>query len=169
MTPKERLIERFKALCEKHGVEVIAERIRSSPDSLKQVIAGTKLPSGKPRGVGPDIQQRLEKAFPGWSEPDAPPAPRGHAPPPKPPVDFADPQHDTGWQVLQDLDALHPTDREQWISELHRQAEKMREVVNAAREIERLRTMSSPTHSGSEGTTMVESPHAKPKKDRGVA
>lgn len=165
MTPKERLIERFKALCEKHGVDFVAGKIHSSPDSLKQVIAGTKLPSGKPRGIGPDIQQRLEKAFPGWSELE--PGERAHAPPPIR-KNFEDPERDTGWQVLQDLDALHPTDRDQWISELHRQAEKMREVVNAAREIERLRNMSSSTHTGSSGT-MVQSPHSGQKKDKGAA
>jgi transcriptional regulator with XRE-family HTH domain len=55
-------------------------------------------------------------------------APVKIAPPPKPPPGFQDPQHDTGWQVLHDLEDLHPADRAEWIASLHRLAEKSREI-----------------------------------------
>lgn len=45
-----------------------------SAENLKQIVAGTKLPSGSPRGVGPALQRKLDAAFPGWSKlVDAPP------------------------------------------------------------------------------------------------
>lgn len=58
----------------------------------------------------------------------ASPAPVNIAPPPKPPPGFKDPQRDTGWQVLQDLEDLHPTDKAEWVASLHRLAEKSREI-----------------------------------------
>jgi len=75
MTPKDRLIERFKALCKRHGVDVIAREIRANVDNLKQIIAGTKLPSGAPRGVGPTLQRKLEAKYPNWADSDIPRAP----------------------------------------------------------------------------------------------
>jgi len=45
---------------------------------------------------------------------------------------FEDPERDTGWHVMDDLDALHPDDRRAWIQELHNQAEKAREIGRAA-------------------------------------
>ena len=75
MTSKERLIEALRRLCARTegGVEAVADRAKLSAESLKQVLAGTKLPkSGNPRGVGPTAQKALAMAFPGWDEAPAP-------------------------------------------------------------------------------------------------
>lgn len=75
MTPKERVIASFKALCDRTegGVFAVAESIGASAESLQQVYNGYKLPSGAPRGIGPDVQRRLEDVYPGWATtgPDA--------------------------------------------------------------------------------------------------
>lgn len=82
MTPKEALINSLIALCERQGAqlvgedgakarqrgaEVVAAKAGVSADNLKQILAGTKLGSGEPRGVGPTLQRKLEAAFPGWA------------------------------------------------------------------------------------------------------
>lgn len=68
MTPKEHLIECVKLLCSSSGgAESVADQAGISVDNLKQILAGTKLESGNPRGVGPTIQRKLDAAFPGWS------------------------------------------------------------------------------------------------------
>jgi hypothetical protein len=68
MTAKDRLIEALKALCAREGgPTAVADEIGANDQTLKQIIAGTKLPSGRPRGVGPDLQRRLERRYPGWS------------------------------------------------------------------------------------------------------
>ncbi len=61
------LVEHLKRLCDLHGVDVVAEKARVSADNLKQILVGTKLPSGQPRGVGPQVADKLEKAFPNWA------------------------------------------------------------------------------------------------------
>lgn len=69
MTPKEHLIDCVKALCSAHGgPDAVGEAAGISPENLKQIVAGTKLPSGSPRGVGPALQRKLDAAFPGWSK-----------------------------------------------------------------------------------------------------
>ena len=45
----------------------MADRAKVSTENLKQIIAGTSLPSGAPRGVGPHLQSKLDAAYPGWS------------------------------------------------------------------------------------------------------
>lgn len=75
MTPKDRLISQLKALCKKHGVEAVAAEARVSADNLRQIIAGTKLESGEPRGVGPMLQRKLEAKYPGWSDSTEPAKP----------------------------------------------------------------------------------------------
>lgn len=68
MTPKQRLIEAFKALCEREGGHVnVADEIGANEQNLWQILAGIKLPSGEPRGVGPNLQRKLEERYPGWS------------------------------------------------------------------------------------------------------
>ena len=68
MTPKESMIQRLKALCTTHGVDVVAYEAHVSADNLRQIVAGTKLESGAPRGVGPNLQRKLEARYPGWAE-----------------------------------------------------------------------------------------------------
>lgn len=68
MTIKDHLIECLKALCRANGgPEGVAEASGVSAENLKQIIGGTKLPSGRPRGVGPGVQSKLDAAFPGWA------------------------------------------------------------------------------------------------------
>lgn len=68
MTPKEHLIHRLKVLCgASGGAEAVADQAGISADNLKQILAGTTLPSGAPRGVGPSIQRKLDAAYPGWA------------------------------------------------------------------------------------------------------
>ena len=68
-TPHEQLIAAFRALCDREGGPVkVAEEIDASDDYLKQIYAGTKLPKGNPRGVGRQMQAKLEKRYPGWAQ-----------------------------------------------------------------------------------------------------
>lgn len=68
MTPKERLIDALRHLCQTEGgPRVVAAEIGASPENLSQILAGTQLPSGEPRGVGPSLQKKLERRYPGWS------------------------------------------------------------------------------------------------------
>lgn len=68
MTPKEALIDALRALCKREGgYKAVALVIKSNPQTIYQIVAGVKLPSGEPRGVGAQIQKKLEKHFPGWS------------------------------------------------------------------------------------------------------
>jgi phage repressor protein C with HTH and peptisase S24 domain len=48
------------------GIDVVAERAKVSPANLDQVVKGVKLPSGRPRGVGPQLREKLTQAFPDW-------------------------------------------------------------------------------------------------------
>lgn len=66
MTPKERLIDGLRRLCDAHGVEGVADTIQASAEGLRQILRGTLLPSGEPRGVGPTVAKKLSAAFPGW-------------------------------------------------------------------------------------------------------
>lgn len=50
----------------------MADAIDVSERNLEQIIKGTRLPSGEPRGVGPTIQKKLDKRYPGWANLAAP-------------------------------------------------------------------------------------------------
>ena len=55
------------ALCRREGGhKVVALEAHISPDNLWQIINGTALPSGKPRGVGPNLRRRLALKYPDW-------------------------------------------------------------------------------------------------------
>ena len=67
MTPRQQLIESLRLLCEREGGRTqVAAAIGSSEQTIWQIIAGIKLPSGEPRGVGASLQKRLDKRYPGW-------------------------------------------------------------------------------------------------------
>lgn len=69
MRPKDKIRERLKALCDREGgVEAVAWAAGLSAEALKQVLSGVKLPSGRPRGIGPMATEKLEAKFPGWSD-----------------------------------------------------------------------------------------------------
>ncbi len=70
MTPKEFAIECFRSLCDRvpGGVASIADATGLSAESLTQVLKGTKLPSGKPRGLGPNSIDAITAQYPGWMD-----------------------------------------------------------------------------------------------------
>jgi hypothetical protein len=41
--------------------------IEASAENLKQILRGVTLESGARRGVGPNLQKKLEAKYPGWS------------------------------------------------------------------------------------------------------
>lgn len=68
-TAREKLITSLRILCEQEGGEkAVAEAIGSSRKTIWQIINGTRLASGEPRGIGARMQKRLDAHFPGWHE-----------------------------------------------------------------------------------------------------
>ena len=67
MNTKAQLIGCFRLLCDIHGVDAIAEKTHSNVEGMRQIQRGLKLASGEPRGVGPNLQKRLDKHYPGWA------------------------------------------------------------------------------------------------------
>lgn len=60
-------VKALRELCVKAGgPKAVADKARISADNLSQILAGTKLPSGNARGVGPGLRASLSKAFPQW-------------------------------------------------------------------------------------------------------
>lgn len=58
------------SLCQRvGGHRVVAESAHVSEDNLWQIINGTKLPSGNPRGVGPALRKKIAAAYPDWLRP----------------------------------------------------------------------------------------------------
>lgn len=61
------LVNALISLCEKEGgYKYVADKAKVSADNLWQIISGTKLPSGNPRGVGPGLRSKLTSAYPSW-------------------------------------------------------------------------------------------------------
>lgn len=61
--------EALRALCDSNGgYRNVAMLAGVSAGNLWQIINGTLLPSGQPRGVGRRLSVKLEKVFPGWME-----------------------------------------------------------------------------------------------------
>lgn len=51
------------------GKNAVAEKSGLSEGNLGQIYAGTKLPSGRPRGIGPGTFEKLTAAYPDWLKP----------------------------------------------------------------------------------------------------
>ena len=66
-------------LAREGGNIVVGNTIRANPKTLYQIAAGVKLPSGRPRGVGRDLREKLQRHYPGWMQS----APATEEPPPK--------------------------------------------------------------------------------------
>jgi len=67
MTLPDPFVAALKALCRKEGgAEFVADRAHVSADNLKQIIAGTPLPSGNLRSVGARLRKSLTDAYPDW-------------------------------------------------------------------------------------------------------
>jgi len=64
---KDPMVQALIALCNREGsYKDVAAIARVSPDNLWQIVSGTKLPSGNPRGVGPSLRKKITDAFPNW-------------------------------------------------------------------------------------------------------
>lgn len=59
----------LKRLVEREGGHIaVAEAIDANDQSIYQIVTGVKLPSGRPKGVGPSLRARLTRRYPGWLE-----------------------------------------------------------------------------------------------------
>jgi phage repressor protein C with HTH and peptisase S24 domain len=57
----------LKRLCAAQGgYQVVALEIGANGQTLYQILAGVKLPSGNPKGVGPALRKKLNAKYPGW-------------------------------------------------------------------------------------------------------
>jgi hypothetical protein len=91
------LVDALKALLKKRGRKAVADKSQVNDQTLYQIETGVLLKSGKPRGVGRALAEKLDRAYPGWRTPSAEPAP--------PPAGFAD-RHEVSasdWALLQDI------------------------------------------------------------------
>jgi hypothetical protein len=73
MDTDQRLVEALRALCEREGGgalgrAAVAATAGLNDQSLYQILAGVKNKSGRPKGVGPVIRERLDTHYPGWTE-----------------------------------------------------------------------------------------------------
>lgn len=60
-------VEALKRLCDTHGgYNKVAEAAGVNGQTLYQIATGVMLPSGNPRGVGPNLRKKLSLAFPLW-------------------------------------------------------------------------------------------------------
>jgi len=62
-------VEALKRLCDAHGgYQAVADAIQANRQTIYQIYAGIKLPSGNPRGVGPELRRKIAARFPNWLE-----------------------------------------------------------------------------------------------------
>lgn len=88
MDAKDPMVKALFELCKREGGhESVADHAKLSAQNLWQIINGTKLPSGRPRGVGPKLRDKLSAAYPDWlaaklaaNAPLPAPAPSGLSP-----------------------------------------------------------------------------------------
>jgi hypothetical protein len=59
-------IAALQRLCDTYGIAVVVQTIGSSEATVKQLLRGVKLPSGKSRGIGRDLRARLNSNYPDW-------------------------------------------------------------------------------------------------------
>lgn len=60
----------LQSLCDKHGgFRVVANAIGVNDQSLYQILTGVKLASGRPKGIGPALREKLNQRYPGWNMP----------------------------------------------------------------------------------------------------
>lgn len=70
------LVEALRALVEREGGRhAVARKIGVNEQSLYQILRGIPLPSGKPRGVGAKLREKLNVAYPGWIDASRPKMP----------------------------------------------------------------------------------------------
>lgn len=72
MQESDPFVQALASLCEREGGHAAVARLaRVSKDNLWQILNGTKLPSGKPRGIGPTLRRKLTATYPAWLTPIA--------------------------------------------------------------------------------------------------
>lgn len=60
-------IEALRRLVAREGGCIpVADKIGANDQSIYQIVAGVKLKSGNPKGVGRRLREKLEAAYPGW-------------------------------------------------------------------------------------------------------
>lgn len=70
------MTEALKRLCAQNGgYKAVAHVLRVNDQSLYQIAAGVRLPSGKPRGIGRQLREKLDEAYPHWLDAGDPPEP----------------------------------------------------------------------------------------------
>lgn len=75
------LVEALTRLCggteraAKARRQEVAERLEVNEQTLYQIIKGIKLESGRPRTVGRELREKLDRHFPGWATTDEEAAP----------------------------------------------------------------------------------------------
>lgn len=61
-------VESLKTLCDKNGgFRAVATAIAVNDQSLYQILMGVKLKSGRPKGIGPSLRDKLNQRYPGWN------------------------------------------------------------------------------------------------------
>jgi transcriptional regulator with XRE-family HTH domain len=71
--PKDSLVAALVELCIKEGGHLrVAKEAKLSTDLLYQIVTGVKLPSGNPKGVGPQTRAALDERYPGWQQASSP-------------------------------------------------------------------------------------------------
>lgn len=69
------LVKALRSLVEREGGAVaLADTIEVNDQSIYQILKGVLLPSGKPKGVGPNLRKKLDAKYPGWISPTYQPA-----------------------------------------------------------------------------------------------
>lgn len=72
MNSEDIYVAALRRLCEVvGGPDRVAAQTGLSSANIKQILAGTLLPSGNPRGVGPNMRKALAESFPSWMASDA--------------------------------------------------------------------------------------------------
>lgn len=67
METKDIYVAALERLCQREGgYKAVADKAKVSADNLWQVLNGILLPSGKPRGIGPGVREKITKAYPNW-------------------------------------------------------------------------------------------------------
>jgi hypothetical protein len=58
----------LQSLCDKEGgFKVVADAIGVNNQSIYQILTFVKLPSGRPKGIGPSLRDKLDARYPGWN------------------------------------------------------------------------------------------------------
>lgn len=51
------------------GATAVADKIEVNDQTIYQILKGVRLPSGRPKGVGPALRAKLDEHYPGWRLP----------------------------------------------------------------------------------------------------